>query len=127
MADLSELRLALLVVHIVGLAAIIGPYLAQWRQRERFEVRIMLAGGIAQVVTGIALVIVRGTNETDITPGKIAIKLVVTILIVASTIVALGVQRAANRAGRVDTASRPWLHTAGVAAIVNVAIAVVWA
>jgi hypothetical protein len=127
MAELTELRLALLVAHIVGLAAIIGPYLAQWRVRARFEVRIMLAGGIAQLITGLALVVVRGANETDITLGKIAAKLAVTIVIVVATVVALGLQRAANRDGRVDAASRPWFHVAGIAAIVNVAIAVLWA
>ena len=72
-------------MHIVGLAAIIGPYLVQWRLEKRFEVRVMLAGTIAQLVTGVGLVIVRGANERDITPGMVAVKLFVTVLIAAAS------------------------------------------
>ena len=110
-------------MHIVGLAAIIGPYLVQWRLEKRFEVRVMLAGTIAQLVTGVGLVIVRGANERDITPGMVAVKLFVTVLIAAAMAVVIALQRT----GRMDAASRPWFHTAGIAAIANVLIAVVWA
>jgi len=87
----------------------------------------MLTGTIAQFVTGIGLVILRGAQERDITMGMVAIKLLVTAIVAVSLAAVIRLQRAAHRDGRVDAASRPWFHTAGVAAIANVVIAVVWA
>ena len=95
----------------------------QWRLKKRFELRVMLAGTISQLATGIGLVIVRGANERDITPGMVAAKLFVTVLIAAAMAAVIALQRT----GRGDAASRTWFHTAGIAAVANVLIAVVWA
>ena len=108
-------------MHIVGLAAVIAPYLVQWRLRQGFDVRVMLAGAIVQFVAGVGLVLVRGANERDITLGMVAVKMSITVLIAAAVAVVIALQRS----GRMDVA--PWFHTAGVAAIANVLIAVVWA
>jgi len=57
----------------------------------------------------------------------IAIKLVVSGLIAAWTIVAYILQRAATRRGDVDASFRPWLDAASGAAVANGLISIVWA
>jgi hypothetical protein len=127
MTSLEPLRLVLLIGHLLGLAAIIGPYLLQARHRSGFELRVMLVGAAAQLVTGVGLVWVRASTEENITPGMTAVKLTLTLLVIAALFVALMLQLSARHGGRPDAAVRPWMHAAGLGAILNVLIAVLWA
>ena len=124
MTELEPTRLALLVVHLIGLACILGPYLVQFRARAGFELRVMLVGGAVQFVTAVALVAVRTNTEPDITGGAVAVKLAVSILALGGVLAAILIQRAARLARGTDHGSRPFFHVAGVSAVLSMLIAV---
>ena len=124
----------LVVLHILGAAAIIGPWLAAPRSgRIRMA---MVWGARAQVVTGILLV---GLHEMSSDPAdalnrtKIGVKLVVALACAACAEIANGRQRralAAVSAG--DGATTTTLPATGLVqatallAILNVCVAVLW-
>ena len=109
----------LLVLHILGLAAIIGTFFVQMRQKDGFRTDIILAGAITQVLTGIALVGVGEAIGRDYNMFKIGVKLVLAIVVLGAAIAGAVV---AKRGGRV----KPFVHVAGGTAIINVLIAVIW-
>ena len=119
METLEIIRLVLLAVHILGLAAIVGTFFVQLRATEGFATGVMLAGAITQVVTGLALVGVRQADDLAVNNAKIAVKLALAVVVLAAAIVA-HVQR--RRGGKV----KPAFHTAGGLAVVNVLVAVLW-
>ena len=73
---METLRLLLVVLHILGLAVIIGPFLFQVSRKADFDTALMRIGAIAQLVTGLALV---GVLEAGDFPApdhaKVAVKL----------------------------------------------------
>jgi hypothetical protein len=119
MEPLEIVRLALLAVHILGLAAIVGAFFVQMRANDGFATGVVLAGAITQVVTGLALVGVRQAGDLGVDNVKVAVKLVIAVVVLIAAIVA-HVQR--RRGGTV----KPAFHAAGGLAIVNVLVAVLW-
>jgi len=113
------LQSILLALHILGLAAIIGTFFVQMRQKDGFRTDIVLAGAITQVLTGIALVGVGEGIGRDYNMIKIGVKLVLALVVLGAAIAAAV---AAKRGGRV----KPWFHVAGGTAIINVLVAVIW-
>lgn len=110
----------LLALHVLGLAAIVGAFLVQMRNKDGFATSVVLAGAITQVITGVALVGVgEGGGIRDYDMIKITVKLTIAVVVLVAAIVASVV---AKRGGRVQ----PWFHTAGGLAIVNVLVAVLW-
>ena len=126
MNPLEVVRLTLLVIHFVGLAAIIGPFIFQLRLRMGLEFQTMLVGSIVQVVTGIGLIAARRLQDLPVDETKVTVKLVIALLVLAAVIVAIVVQRRAKRSGAADARSVPWFRAAGGLAIANVAVAAVW-
>ncbi|WP_294179670.1 hypothetical protein [uncultured Schumannella sp.] len=115
-----ELALNLvLVLHFLGLAAIIGVFLVQMRANSGFRTDILLAGAITQVVTGLALVGMRQMGDLGVDNAKIAVKLIVALVVLVAAIVANVNQRKHRKI-------KPAFHAAGGLAIVNVVIAVLW-
>jgi hypothetical protein len=130
----------LVVLHLLGAAAIIGPWLAAPRSgRIRTA---MVWGARAQLVTGILLV---GLHEMSSDPAdeliraKIGVKLVIALAVAACAEIANGRQRralatadagdAAGAGGRTTTAVLPatgLVQAAAILAIVNVCVAVLW-
>ena len=130
----------LVVLHLLGAAAIIGPWLAAPRSgRIRMA---MVWGARAQVVTGILLV---GLHEMSSDPAdeliraKIGVKLVIALAVAACAEIANGRQRRAlattdpgNTAGGdggTTTAVLPatgLVQAAALLAILNVCVAVLW-
>jgi hypothetical protein len=131
----------LVVLHLLGAAAIIGPWLAAPRAgRIRMA---MVWGARAQVVTGIVLV---GLHEMSNDPAdalnrtKIGVKLVVALACAACAEIANGRQRralaatageagAAGDAGGITTAVLPatgLVQATALLAILNVCVAVLW-
>ncbi|HEY6744013.1 MAG TPA: hypothetical protein VI110_16755 [Lapillicoccus sp.] len=127
------------VLHLLGLAAIIGPWLAAPRAgRIRMA---MVWGARAQVVTGIVLV---GLHEMSSDPAdalnrtKIGVKLVVAVACAACAEIANGRQRRALAAadgdgggasGGTTTAVLPaagLVQATALLAILNVCVAVLW-
>lgn len=130
----------LVVLHLLGATAIIGPWLAAPRAgRIRMA---MVWGARAQVVTGILLV---GLHEMSSDPAdeliraKIGVKLVIALAVAACAEIANGRQRRALSAaeagdgggtgGGAATAVLPatgLVQAAALLAILNVCVAVLW-
>ena len=123
------------VLHLLGAAAIIGPWLAAPRSgRIRMA---MVWGARAQVVTGIVLVGLHEMSSDSSDPlnrTKIGVKLVVALACAACAEIANGRQRralaaAADGAGGTATVTLPatgLVHATALLAILNVCIAVLW-
>jgi heme A synthase len=107
-----------LILHFIGLAGIIGSWLAVIKDPR--VVMGMLHGAILQVVTGLALVGLNEANDADVDHMKIGIKLVIALVILAVAIV--GVKKEKQNPG--STAALA--HVAGGLGILNVIIAVMW-
>ena len=132
---MSVLIGVVVVLHLLGAAAIIGPWLAAPRDgRIRMA---MVWGARAQVVTGIVLVALHemSSDPSDaLNRTKIGVKLLVALACAACAEIANGRQRralaAATSAG--DGATTATLPATGLVqatallAIVNVCIAVLW-
>lgn len=113
---MSALRTILLVLHFIGLAAILGPFLDQLRADTKRITTAMVWGARAQIVTGLALagLAFSGDNEPD--HVKIAVKLLVALAIVAIA-----------EMTRKKTTDISWAYWAvGALTTVNIIVAVVW-
>jgi hypothetical protein len=106
----------LVVLHLLGMAAIVGGYLAVLRS-PRILIG-MVHGALTQLGTGVALVGLAesGALDIDIDRGKIAVKL----------LVALGVAVLALVNRRKDRVSPGVFHAVGALALLNVLVAVFW-
>ena len=81
-ASVEIIRDVILVLHFVGLAALLGSFLVQAKGRTKKVDATMLHGALTQLVTGLALVGLaeaQGDNSLDMT--KVAVKLVVLLVI----------------------------------------------
>ena len=106
-----------LILHFIGLAGIIGGWLATIKAPH--VNKAILHGAILQVVTGLILVVMREFEDGfELNHMKIGIKLLVAIVILVVAII--GVRKEARAQGSTATLA----HVAGVLGIVNVAIAV---
>lgn len=107
-----------LVLHFIGLAGIIGSWLAVIK--EPHVVKGMLHGAILQVVTGLALVGLNEANDADLNHMKIGIKLLISLVVLVVAVI--GLKKEKQHPG--STAALA--HVAGGLGIVNVIIAVLW-
>ena len=106
-----------LILHFIGLAGIIGGWLATIKAPH--VNKAILHGAILQVVTGLILVTLREFEDgVEVNHMKVGIKLLVAIAILVVAII--GVRKEARAAGTTATLA----HVAGALGIVNVAIAV---
>jgi hypothetical protein len=106
----------LVLVHLIGFAALFGGFLVQLRSQEPEVNAAMLHGSLTLLITGVALVILAEIGPDPVNHVKIAIKLIITAVIVLLVI--------KNR----KFASIPrglWGLIDGLT-IVNAAVAVVW-
>lgn len=127
MSALQVVELILIIIHFLGMAAIVGPFFFQLRRKTGFDFRVMLIGAITQVVTGLALVgVAYGIGEEEVNNAKIGVKFTVALVVLAATIIATMRQKKAVAAGTSDRVALPWLHIAGAGAVANVIIALVW-
>jgi hypothetical protein len=78
---------ALVVLHFIGLASLLGGFLVQISTRPRVVNPAMLHGALTQLVTGIALVGMRESgiveDEDALNMTKIGIKLLILLVITA--------------------------------------------
>ncbi|MDO1482281.1 hypothetical protein [Rhodococcus ruber] len=107
-----------LILHFIGLAGIIGSWLAVIKEPR--VVAGMLHGAILQVVTGLALVGLNEANDADLNNTKIGIKLVVAVVILVLALV--GMRRERRNPGSTAVLA----HAAGGLGVLNVIIAVLW-
>ncbi|WP_159793025.1 hypothetical protein [Puerhibacterium puerhi] len=126
MSALEIARIALLVVHLVGSAAIVGSFILQMPWRERFDFSPLLVGSIVQVASGCALVAVRRIGDMPVLEAKMVVKLGLALVVLALVVVALVQQRRLRAAGASDSRLRPLLYVAGFTAIADIAVAAAW-
>lgn len=112
---MTFLRYALLFGHIIGLAAILGPFLDQLRAETKRITTAMVWGARAQIITGIALVGIGYATNHEPDNAKIAVKLLLALAIV-------GIAEANRKKDNPVTAY--WL--VGALTTVNIAVAVFW-
>lgn len=82
---MDALHTALLILHFLGLAAIFGGALEQWRTGAKLTSPVTLWGARAQILTGLALagLIFTGDEADHANHMKIGIKLLVALAIAA--------------------------------------------
>jgi len=112
------------VLHLLGMAAIIGGWLA-----VRHDVRVVPAilwGARAQVLTGLILAGIASMDKEDPpNHAKLGVKLVVALVVLAMTEMANSRQNRAGGSGAAaGVASK--VNLAAYLAILNVAIAALW-
>ena len=112
----------LVVGHVIGLAAIVGPFLVQMRRNENFAIAAVFGGAITQLATGILLTGLAEGLDRDLDYAKIGTKLVIALVVFVAAL--LGWLRA--RKGSNDRSIKPFFHAAGGLALVNIILAVFW-
>src|SRR5690606_15390734 len=117
-ADMTPFVTILLAFHLIGMALIVGTFFAQMRSKDRFATEVVLTGAIIQVISG-ALLAWMAISGGEVDHVKIAFKGVIALVVLGAAIAA---QVAKKKHGRI----RPWFHTAGGLAVVNLLIAVFW-
>lgn len=76
-------RLALYVLHMAGVAALLVGFGLQLLEGGRKMATMMMHGAGAQLVTGLALVAVNNADDRDLDQTKIAVKIGVTVVVLA--------------------------------------------
>lgn len=119
-----------LIIHFVGLAMIVGPFLIQMRAHSGYAFSWILAGGVVQLVTGIALtglaeMRLADNDDLGLDHTKILVKSVVSLVVFVVAL--LGYLRQ-KKMSSTDNERKllPFVHTAGALALANIVIAVVW-
>jgi hypothetical protein len=115
----------LVVVHLLGMAAIVGSYLTVLR-RPRVLGLMRDAAGL-QLLTGLLLVGLVESGAVDHDPldrVKITVKLVVAAVVLALAVV--GARRDRGSDGGTGRTTDGLAHAVGGLAVVNVLVAVLW-
>ncbi|GIG54701.1 hypothetical protein [Demequina activiva] len=112
---MNALRYTLLILHFVGLAAILGPFLDQLRSDAKRISMTMVWGARAQLITGLGLVGVAMAGDYELDHVKIAVKFAVALAIAGLAEV-----------GRNKKAPQTFWLLIGLLTIVNIIVAVVW-
>jgi hypothetical protein len=106
----------LVLLHLIGFAALLGGVLVQVRSKEPEVNASMLNGSFLLLITGLALVTLEQLGPDPVNFFKNAIKLIITAVIV--------VLAAKNR--KFASIPRGLWALIGALAIVNAAVAVLW-
>ena len=106
----------LVLLHLIGFAALLGGVLVQLRSKEPEVNAAMLHGSLTLLITGLALVILEEIRPDPVNYVKVAIKLVVSAIVVL-----LVVQ---NR--KFASIPRGLWGLIGGLTIINAAVAVLW-
>lgn len=109
-------RQALLFLHLLGMASLVGGALVQMSARERVVNAAMLHGASTQLVTGVLLVGVLEVLDAGADNVKLAVKAAVAVVVMG--LVVVGRRRATVSEG-------VFFGVVGLA-VANVAVAVFW-
>ena len=118
MRGMSIIYGLLLVLHLIGMASVVGSYLVTARAPKVLPG--MLHGALLAIVTGVIMVGLRSSGahdspDGDVDHAKIGVKLLVALVVAA---LAFRYRRTAAPAGVV--------HAIGALAVLNVVVAVLW-
>jgi hypothetical protein len=106
----------LLLLHLIGFAALFGGFLVQMKSREPEINAAMLHGSYTMLVTGIALTVLIEMGDDPVNHVKIGIKLAVALIITVLVII--------NR--RFASIPRGLWALLGALTLINASLAVVW-
>lgn len=113
---MDALRYSLLILHLIGMAAILGPFLGQWTASTKSITKTMLWGARAQLLTGLGLVGVAYANDHEPDHVKMALKLIISLAVIAIC--------EANNKKSESVTTAWWL--VGALTTANIIVAVVW-
>ena len=117
----------LLVLHFIGLAAVIGAFLVQMRRKGGFQTFWVITGLVTQLVTGLGMMgIIDATSDGGANHAKLGVKLVIAAVALVLAFVARARQKRADAGTAKAKAALPFFHSAGALAIINVLVAVLW-
>ena len=85
MTALEVAGIVLTVAHILGLAAVLGPFLLQARMAAGFDLRTVLVGSIVQLVAGFGLVGLSQASE-GVDSARVVVRVLLTLLIVSHSV-----------------------------------------
>ncbi|WP_430592140.1 hypothetical protein [Humidisolicoccus flavus] len=120
------LHSALLALHLLGAAIIIGPFIMQMRAQSGFNTRLPLIGATVQLITGLALVGLAMSSDNDLDHIKIAVKGILAVVIFVTALLAYLRQAKIRGTDKSERSIKPFFHSAGGLAIVNLLVAVFW-
>jgi len=124
---MSVLFNVLLVLHFIGLAAVIGAFLVQMRRKGGFQTFWVITGLVTQLVTGLGMMgIIDATSDGGANHAKLGVKLVIAAVALVLAFVARARQKRADAGTAKAKAALPFFHSAGALAIINVLVAVLW-
>jgi hypothetical protein len=109
-------RHALLFIHLIGMASLVGGFFVQLPAKDRVVNNAMLHGAWTQAITGVALVGVIEGMDDPINNAKIGVKAAVALVVLALCLTRR----------RATTISEQVYFGVGTLALANVAIAVFW-
>ena len=107
---------ALLFLHLLGMASLVGGFLVQLPARNRVVNNAMLHGALTQVVTGVLLIGTLEALDEPVNDAKMAVKGGVALVVLA---LCLTRRRAASVSEQV-------YFGVGALALANMAVAVFW-
>jgi hypothetical protein len=124
---MSVLFQIMLILHFVGLAAVVGSFLFQVRRKGGFDTFWVIAGLITQLVTGLAMMgIIDAGSGGGANHAKLGVKLAIALVALVLAFVARARQKRASAGQAKAKAALPFFHSAGALAIANILIAVLW-
>lgn len=83
MSSIELIRLLLVFVHLIGLAAVIGAYILQMPWTRGFDFRPLTIGATVSLLSGLALVAVHEVGDLGVDRWKIVTKLLVALTVLA--------------------------------------------
>ena len=110
----------LLALHLLGMAAVVGGWIAI--RAGRTVTPVVVWGARAQLVTGLLLVAFASMNTTDdwvVNNAKVAVKLVIALVVVAAAEIGSARSKRGQDAGTL-------LDVAGLAGVANTLVASLW-
>ncbi|MGV8885577.1 MAG: hypothetical protein ACOH1T_08335 [Microbacteriaceae bacterium] len=125
MTVLDAVGLVLIFSHVLGLAAVIGPYLMQLRAHARFDLRTMLVGSFVQLASGLAIVAFSQASE-GVDSLRVVTRLVMSVFVIGAVFIAQDRQRRDYSLRTPDRITRLALHCAGASAIAIIVLMVLW-
>lgn len=108
------------LVHLVGMAILVGSFILNMRAKSNFPFTLMVWGASIQLATGTILVGLAYMSGDEVDNLKITVKaLLATGALIAAIL-------GAKRQSHGDTKLQPFFHAAGGLAFISLIIAVLW-